>query len=84
MGTLKCQVAPARGVTAARMALFTVTVTASLGSVSAGRGRQGSDVRNANPGTFWWKAIVFVGIFFPSCMFKGGFSFLMFSYYCAL
>lgn len=84
MGTLKGQEAPARGVTAACMALFTVTVTAGPGSVSASQGPRGADAKNANPGTFWWKAIVFVGIFFPSYMFKGGFSFQMFSYYCAL
>ena len=84
MGTLKSQVAPARAVTAARMALFTVTATADLGSVSAGQGPRGSDARNANPGIFWWKAIVFVCIFFLSYMFKDGFSFQMFSYYCAL
>lgn len=63
MGTPECQVALARDVTAARVALFMVTVTAGLASVSAGRGPQGCDVRSANPGTFWWKAVVFVGIF---------------------
>lgn len=63
MGTLECQVALARGVTAAREALFMVTVTAGLDSVSADQGPRGSDVRNVNPGTFWWRAIVFVGIF---------------------
>lgn len=53
----------ARGVTAVHEALFMVTVTAGLDSVSADQGPQGSDARNVNPGTFWWKAIVFVGIF---------------------
>lgn len=52
-----------RGVTAVHEALFMVTVTAGLDSVSADQGLQGSDARNVNPGTFWWKAIVFVGIF---------------------
>lgn len=68
MGTLECQAAPARGVVAARMALFTGTVTAGLGSASAGQGPRGCDVRNVNPGTFWWKATVFVGIFLPNCL----------------
>lgn len=54
--------APARGVTAARVALCTGTVTAGPGSASAGRVPRGSDARNANRGTFSWKAIVFVGI----------------------
>lgn len=61
-GTLEHQVALARAVTAARVALFTATVTAGPGSVSAGQGPRGSDVRSVNRGTFWWKAIVFVGI----------------------
>lgn len=68
MGTLECQVAPARGVTAAHMALFTVTVTEGLGSASAGQGPPGSDARNVTPGTFWWKAIVSVGIFLSRCL----------------
>lgn len=68
MGTLECQAAPARGVIAAHMALFTGTVTAGLGSASAGQGLRGSDARSVNPGTFWWKAIVFVGIFLPNCL----------------
>lgn len=68
MGTLECQAAPARGVIAACMALFTGTVTSGLGSASAGEGPRGCDARNVNPGTFWWKAIVFVGIFLPNCL----------------
>lgn len=53
----------ASGVTAAHVAPFMVTVTEGLGSASAGQGPLGSDARNVNPGTFWWKAVVFVGIF---------------------
>lgn len=73
---LKLRVALARGVTAAQGAPFTVTVTVGLGSVSAGQALLGSDVRNVSRGTFWWKAIVFVGIFLQ--MFKDGFSFKYF------
>lgn len=68
MGTPECQATPARGVIAARTALFTGTVTEGLDSASAGQGPRGSDARNVNPGTFWWKAIVFVGIFLPECL----------------
>lgn len=62
VGTLRCRAAPARGVTAARMALSTVTVTAGPGSASAGQGPRGSAVRTVNQGTFWWRATVCVGI----------------------
>lgn len=68
MGTPECQATPARGVIAARMALFTRTATAGLGSASAGQGPRGSDARNVNTGTFWWKAVVFVGIFLSECL----------------
>lgn len=62
MGTLERRVAPARGVTAARVAPCTGIVTAGPGSASADQAPRGSDARNANRGTFYWKAIVFVGI----------------------
>ena len=61
-GTLKCQAAPARGVTVARTALSTATVTAGPGSASAGRGPRGSAVGTVNRGTFWWKATVCVSV----------------------
>lgn len=60
--TLERREAPARSVTAARVAPCTGTVTAGPGSVSADPAPRGSDARNANRGTFYWKAIVFVGI----------------------
>ena len=62
MGTLGCQAAPARGVTAARTALSTATVTVGPGSASAGRGPRGSAAGTVNRGTFWWKATVCVSV----------------------
>ena len=62
MGTLGCQAALARGVTAACTALSTATVTVGPGSASAGRGPQGSAAGSVNRGTFWWKATVCVSV----------------------
>lgn len=61
MGTLGCWAAGAASVTAAHTAPFTVTVTLNPDSAFAGQEPPGCDANNANPGTYCWRAIVFVG-----------------------